>query len=395
MTTSRMGRMVVAAGLAVAITTSGCTTATAGRPAAGTPAELPTGIPSDADIAAVDAAARATFDGLRDRASALYVGIWDPEKGTFRRAYGQAVRDDVPATIEDSLRIASITKTFTATVVLQLAGEGKLSLTDTVAEHLPNLVNTHPNLRPITVEQLLSMRSGLPDYWENASGIGRDIVADPMQVWTPAELVAAALRDDVAEPGTAGYSNTNYVLLQLIAEEVTDQPLRELIADRLTEPLGLRHTVLPPDDDTALPEPAAHGYLNQACVDLAAAVGVGGVDAGTDTTDWNISYTQGAGGMTSTLTDVGRWAATTSGTDLLPENAEQRLDTHDIGLGDIEYGLGIERYGSWYGHDGEALGWQTIALHNPSTGVTFVAAVNACSGMRDDLLGLLRTLYPD
>lgn len=386
----------MAIGLGVAITTSGCTTATAGRPVTGVPPGLPTATPSRADIAAVDAAARATFDGLRDRASALYVGVWDPERGTFVRAYGHVVRDDVPATVEDSLRIASITKTFTATVVLQLVGEGRLSRTDTVAEHLPDLVNRHPELRPITVEQLLSMRSGLPDYLENPNGIGHDIAADPTRVWKPADLVAAALRDGVAEPGTAGYSNTNYVLLQLIAEQATGQPLRELMKKRLTEPLGLRHTVLPPDDDTALPKPAAHGYLNQACIDLAAAVGVQGVDAGTDSTDWNTSYTQGAGGMTSTLTDVGRWAATTSGTDLLPEDAgRQRLDTHDIGLGDTEYGLGIQRYGSWYGHDGEALGWQSIAVHNPSTGVTFVAAVNACSGMRDDLLGLLRTLYPD
>lgn len=382
------------------VAAAACTSTTTGQaqgqrfPAA--TSGLPTQTPNGADTKAADTAARAAFEGLAGRASALYVGIWDPRRGMFTKAYGHAVRGGAEATVQDSLRIASITKTFTATVVLQLVAEDRIKLDADLADHLPELVTKHPPLGWVTVRQLLAMRSGLPDYIQNANGIAADIKADPARVWRPAELVAVAMQGEVAEPGTVGYSNTNFVLLQLVAERVTKQPLRTLIEQRITGPLELRQTALPRDDATALPEPAAHGYFNQACVDRGKEVGAPGLTAGTDTTDWNTSYMQGAGGMVSTLDDLGRWAATTTGTELLPaEMADARLAARDIGIGGVDYGLGIARYGSWYGHDGEALGWQSLAVHNPATGVSFVAAVNACSGMLDDLLGLLRTLYPD
>jgi len=394
MAARRTALAIVAVCLTTAVAAGGCTTTIAGNAGTGPVAGLPTGTQAPADVQAADEAARAVFESLGEEASALYVGIWDPRRGTFLRAYGHAVRGGAKATVDDSLRIASITKTFTATIVLQLVDEELVDLDGDLADYLPDLAAAHPELAPITVEQLLSMRSGLPDYLENPAGIGADVAADPSRVWTPAELITAALRAEVAKPGTAGYSNTNFVLLQLVVEQVTGKPLRDLITERHTDPLDMRHTALPPDTHTALPEPAAHGYLNQSCIDKAAAAGVNGVTVGTDTTDWNTSFMQGAGGMMSTLADLGKWAATTTGADLLPDSArESRLDTRDIG--GVEYGLGIARFGSWYGHDGEALGWQSIALHNPTTGVTFVAAVNACSGMREHLLGLLNTLYPD
>ena len=93
-----------------------------------------------------------------------------------------------------------------------------------------------------------------------------------------------------ADPvGTGGYTNTNYVLLGMIAEQVGGASLSSLISDRLAGPLGLMHTFLPPVDDTSLPDPAAHGYLNQECVDKAAAAGASHMDSQLDTTSWNTS----------------------------------------------------------------------------------------------------------
>ena len=95
----------------------------------------------------------------------------------------------------------------------------------------------------------------------------------------------------------------------------------------MTGPLGLTHTVLPPDTDTTLPEPSAHGYVGEACAAQIAALG-GTVAADTDSTDWNVSYTQGSGGITSTLADLGTWAASMSGSSTLsPELAAQRMDS--------------------------------------------------------------------
>jgi D-alanyl-D-alanine carboxypeptidase len=230
--------------------------------ASGTTGTLTGRTPSSADEQAADDAARAAFDNLGGRAPAFYVGIWDPPRGFFTRAYGNAVRDGATATVDDSFRIASITKTFTATVVLQLAGQGKVALGADITGYLPASLASLPALRGITVEQLLAMRSGLPDYLNNPDGIAHDIQADPHRVWTPEELVIRATRLDVAAPGTPGYTNTNFVLLGLIAQHVTGRPLAELIA-RLTGPLGMRHTALPASGDTDLPAPAAHGYLDQ------------------------------------------------------------------------------------------------------------------------------------
>jgi D-alanyl-D-alanine carboxypeptidase len=357
---------------------------------------LPTTPMSEADARAVGDVASAAFASLGGRAPALYVGLWDRQHGVFTKAYGNAVLGGAAASLQDSLRIGSITKTFTATAVLQLVAAGSVDLAAPVSAYLPELAAAQPQLADVTVEQLLAMRSGLPDYLNTATGIGADIARDTSRVWSPEELVKAALRDSVEKPGTAGYSNTNFIVLQMIAEKVSGKSLSDLIAEQLTGPLGMQHTDLPPPTDTRLPEPAAHGYLDDECVAEGDDVGLSGFAVDTDTTEWNTSFTQGAGGVIADLADLATWAESTAGTDLLPAALqERRLRTQDIGESGFEYGLGIMRFGHWYGHTGESLGWEVVALHNAGAGATFVAAANACGGVTPVLLDLLRTLYPD
>jgi D-alanyl-D-alanine carboxypeptidase len=100
--------------------------------------------------------------------------------------------------------------------------------------------------------------------------------------------------------------------------------------------------------------------------------------------------------MYSTIEDLAIWAASTSGGALISEDlAAARLETTDIGDG-LNYGLGIMVLGegTWLGHEGDAIGWETLALYNPETGATFVAAANTCGAVSLDLLGLLGTVYP-
>ena len=281
-------------------------------------------------------------------------------------------------------------------VNLELAQEGMIDLDAQISTYLPQPLASEPKLAHITVRQLLGMESGLADYLVNTNGIAGDIAANPARIWTPQELVDVALGLDADPIGTGGYTNTNYVLLGMVAQQVGGASLSSLISDRLAGPLGLTHTFLPPSDDTALPNPAAHGYLNQECVDKAAAAGATNMDPQLDTTSWNTSYFAGAGGMISTIADLGIWANSDLGTDLLNSDfTKQRLQMHDIGGDGFEYGLGIKRFGDWYGHDGDAFGWDSLALHNPVSGVSFAAAVNACTGYDDSLLDLLQTLYPE
>jgi D-alanyl-D-alanine carboxypeptidase len=146
----------------------------------------------------------------------------------------------------------------TAAVILQLAQEGKLRLSDPVSKYVPGV----PNGDNITIAQLLEMRSGLYNY-TNGPELSASIDRDPTKVWTPAELLAIAFADPPNfPPGTKyEYNNTNYVLLGLIAEKVDGRPLATAMQKRLFEPLGMQHTVLPASTSNSMAEPYSHGYL--------------------------------------------------------------------------------------------------------------------------------------
>ncbi len=104
--------------------------------------------------------------------NALYVGVWDPARGAYVKAYGTAdVAGGRAASIDDSFRIGSTTKTFTATVILQLVDEGKLALDATLADAAPGVAAKYPTIADRTIEQLLSMTGGIPDYTEVPDGV--------------------------------------------------------------------------------------------------------------------------------------------------------------------------------------------------------------------------------
>ncbi len=326
-------------------------------------------------------------------APGLWVGVWDRDKGSWEGAFGNATRGGPPARTGDHLRIGSITKSFTATVVLDLVAEGKLSLEGTVEDFDPALAGEFPPLARVTIAQLLGMRSGIPDYLNVPDGTIKDIFETPNRVWAPAELIAMALGEKTERPGTPGYSTTNYIVLQLIAEAATRDRLESLIAERITRPLGLRDTALPAPADVRLPAPGSSGYVGEAGAREFRAFGAKGAKPGTDVSSWSPSWLQGGGGMYSTLHDLGVWAASGVGNALLPRRlAARRFATRPTPVG--EYGLGVQRLGGLYGHTGETLGAETFALDDPKTGVTFVIAANETSHLGGEFLDLLFKLYP-
>jgi D-alanyl-D-alanine carboxypeptidase len=334
--------------------------------------------------------------GSANGATAVHVAISDPQQGDVVVVEGTLSADgSEPASESDSLPIGSITKTFTATVVLELIEQGDVALDDTVEELLPDLAAELPDLAGITVEQLLTMTSGIADYLNVPNSVVAEIVADPTRVWEPEELIAAGVAAGVEPPGTPGYSTTNYIILQLVAETITGSPLEDLITERVTEPLGLTGAVLPPPEDTTLPDPHTHGYLAGGGVAEMAEDGAT-VEEGTETTDWNTSFTQGGGGMYATIGDLLRWAESTVGNTLLGDDlAQQRLETSPI-PGGIDYGLGIFKIGTnWYGHEGEALGWEALAVTDPDTGVSVAIAMNGAGGQFLSFVGFLDQLYPE
>ena len=406
----RLGRLASRWGvllLAGALVAAGCSsdddssdggssdTAAADSEAPSVVVELPSGEMSADDVALIDAAAQGMIENSLGGIPAVYVGVWDPERGSYVAAYGDAEIGTRPADPGDSVRIGSISKTFTAVVLLGLVDDGKVDLAAAVETYVPDLVEQFPGLEGLTVEQLLRMESGIPDYLNVPDGVLADVTEDPTRVWEPEELIAAGFAGDVAQPGTPGYSTTNFIVLQEIIEAVSGSSLPDLVDQELTSPLGLDVTALPPADDTTLPDPQSHGYLTELCSGEVEATG-GEAEVGTDVTDWSASYGQGGGGMHSVIEELGLWAASTSGNVFLSDElAADRLEMNDIGIPDVPYGMGIMAFGPWIGHEGDSIGWESLAVHDPTTGATFAAATNTCGDASTLLFSLLAAIYPD
>ena len=138
----------------------------------------------------------------------------------------------------DRFRVGSVTKSFMATVLLQLVGERKLRLDDSLERWLPGVV---PNGRSITVRELLQHTSGLYDYVDD-SAFRTAVLANPLRVWTPRQLVRIAVsHHPLFRPGRRwSYSNTNYILAGLVIQAVTHRTVAAELRNRIFRPLDLR-----------------------------------------------------------------------------------------------------------------------------------------------------------
>ncbi|MGW1545024.1 serine hydrolase domain-containing protein [Streptomyces sp. NPDC002309] len=328
------------------------TTATAApaaqRTVAGTPA--PPAPDMDGVVAALNAAMAKGAPGAMARYTA-------PD-GVRSRAVG--VRDRVsgaPMDIHARFRIGSVSKTFSAVVLLQLAEEGRLRLDRPVNRYLPGLL---PDDR-ITVRHLLTHRSGLPDYTEamfEQTVPGFEAVRN--RVFSHQELLDLSLAaPPTTEPGAAyKYSNTNFVVVGMLIESLTGRPVADAYQRRIIKPLGLRQTsyVHP---DTRIKGLRVRGYLHP---DEAGAPLV-------DSTEQTVSWAQSAGAVISSPTDLNTFTgALLRGRLLSPATLEAMTTvTPTDTTGTRFYGLGLRRYDltcgtKVYGHTGTVQGYYTYAF---------------------------------
>lgn len=291
------------------------------------------------------------------------VGIWGPA-GVYVRAFGVADKATrAPMKTDFYSRIGSVTKTFTVTAILQLADEGKLGLDDAIAEYIDGV----PLGDKITLRQLARMQSGLFNYSASPE-FQKAMFADPRHPFTPRELVNYALAEPNQFPPGEGfeYCNTNTVLLGLVVQKVSGEPLPSYIQDKILTPLGLSHTSFPTTN--AFPDPHAQGYTVQTA---------DGKEA--NATDWDPSWGWAAGAMISTLDDMRVWAgALATGKLLTPQMQAQRLQT--VGSPGMPpqdgYGLGIFNLGGWIGHNGSLPGYQTVVVYLPEKQTSLVILTN-------------------
>ncbi|UHA75546.1 serine hydrolase domain-containing protein [Paenibacillus sp. 481] len=285
-------------------------------------------------------------------AQSLKDGVkWGYAAGKANIHSGRSIQPDF------HFRIGSTTKTFTATVVLQLVGEGKLSLDDTVEKWLPGVVqgNGYDGSK-ITIRQLLNMTSGIASFNEANTQFAKDALENPLKSYKPEQLVKLGLQQKpLFAPGTSWfYSNTNYVLASLIIEKVTGSTYPEQVRNRIIEPLQLKNTYVPEASQHQLPEPYTRGYFAQKP----------GGDL-RDFTEINATAAYASGGMVSTAGDINRFfTELLSGKLLKPEQMKQMFeDTVDSPNG--RYGLGIfetklaNGVAVW-GHNGAIPGYLTF-----------------------------------
>ncbi|WP_217708408.1 serine hydrolase domain-containing protein [Nonomuraea rhodomycinica] len=268
-----------------------------------------------------------------------------------------------PVPRDGHFRIASITKAFVATVVLQLAGEGRLSPDDTVERWLPGVVSGNGNDgRAITIRHLLQHTSGIHDDYPDYTS-AKDFQRHRYDAHTPEQTVARAMRHRPDfRPGTRwGYSNTGYVLLGMVIERATGRPWHEEVRDRIARPLGLRHTFWP-GASAKLPRPHAATYQRfkpgGPLVDVTEQVGWG---------------TNGEAGLVSTTADLNRFFRALLGGRLLPpaqlalmkrtmpvgKEFEQFMPGARDGLGLLSRPLSCG--GVYWGHEGGDSGWISAA----------------------------------
>ncbi|MEV3992146.1 serine hydrolase domain-containing protein [Streptomyces sp. NPDC049837] len=251
----------------------------------------------------------------------------------------------------DRFRAGSITKTFVATVILQLAAEGKLHLDDPVGRHLPGLLPGDAGRR-VTLRALLTHTSGLPDYTKDTTprsptagthpSPGNGTHPSPTARTTAREAVRRALTRPLGPVGRYAYSNTNYVLLGLVIERITDQPYAAEARRRIIRPLRLTGTSFP-GTRSALPSP--HGRAYDA--------------AGRDVTALDPRTADAAGELISTLDDLNRFYAALLSGRLLPVAQLRELLSTRSASG--PYGMGIYRRTlscgtTVWGHNGHITG---------------------------------------
>ena len=306
-----------------------------------------------------------------------------------------SVEARVPLAPSDRFRIYSITKTFTATVVLQLVDEGVLSLDDTIGDWLyAPAVSRIPNIDQITVRQLLTHTSGIYDFADDDdSPFWADAFLSPgadwTRIWTLPEILAYADGANHAPYFAPGegyhYANTGYLLLGMIVEKATGHPFGDELRTRILEPLALHDTFLA--EGGAMPIGTVQGYqlLDGQLLNVSAS---------------NLSWIWTAGGMVSTTADLARFAqATFAGELLSPASFHEMFTFIPTANPRKGQGTGIYRietpHGELIGMDGSGPGFDASMMRLPAADITVVVLANMApggaltEGIRDDAIAVM------
>ena len=309
--------------------------------------------------------------------------------GTTRYDGGPPVSASAP------WQIGSNTKAFTAVILLQLEAEGKLSINDPIGTWLPQ----YPAWRHITIRQLLDMTSRIPNYTSQPAFVTA-LAANPSARLTAAQLVSYVAGLPLGPKGWH-YTNTDYILAQMIIEKVTHDTYASQLTQRITGPLRLRSTCLAPD--TCPPSDAARmpaGYLYIA--------GVPASLLGQAVPPLALTWAQGAGGIVTSLADMTTWDRALYCGQLLPPRQQHQLESlvseatgQPIAgttlANPVGFGLGVQQVtsaqtGAIWDYEGQTFGNRVVHLYFPRSGMIIALALNSAT-TNDDIADLAASVY--
>jgi D-alanyl-D-alanine carboxypeptidase len=283
-----------------------------------------------------------------------------PGKTVWVGAVGDADLDGTPLVGDEAFKVASVSKSFVAGLVMTLVDEGMLAIDDTIE----TWIDGHPRADEITVQMLLNHTAGVPEF--NITPAFQRAAASR---WTDDELLALVAKADLnAPPGLEhAYSNTHFVMLSMIVEEATESPWQDELDTRVLQPLDLADTWAP--DDAEGWGDIVHGYLGGQ--DLTDSIHPSGIGA--------------AGNVLSNAENLARWARGLWGEGLLSSESTEALtaDRFDLGTG-VGYGLGTlifdDADGGQHCHNGALNGYVAWVGYRPGLDVGIAVIANAWVG---------------
>ncbi len=308
---------------------------------------------------------------------------WSGVSGTSDIIKGEKMK------INSRFRMGSNTKSIVMTIIMQLAQEKKLSLDDTISKYYPE----YTNWRNIKIIDLLGMKSGIPDYIQDKL-LWLVALAYPHRYFCPYELLSYVKKEKLLfEPGTkCSYSNTNFILLGLIAQKVTGTSIKELINERIIKPLSLLNTYL---DEREEKDPfLSHGYIDfvfagpfigfpdflTKMVSKKIIIGDNIIDG---TYLFNNSLTWTAGSIVSSNSDLVTFFKNLFTLNLVSSNSLEKIMTFTscrIFNRNIDYGLTIMKrnsdFGNQFGHGGLYSGYRTETYYIPDKEIILSQSCN-------------------
>ncbi|WP_121666376.1 serine hydrolase domain-containing protein [Mesonia aquimarina] len=313
------------------------------------------------------------FEAIHQKNKAmLSISLSKNDQEIYQKSIGFAsIENKQKANKNTIYRVGSISKTFTVTIILQLIEENKLSLDTKLANFYPKM----PNASKITIKQLLNHHSGLFNFTDKDN-----YLAISKKAKTKKEILKIIKKNgSVFEPGTKGeYSNTNYLLLTFIAEDISKKPFKELLEQRIFTPLKLERTRYQGAINTTNNEAKSYKPNGKKWV----AEG-----------ETHLSIPLGAGAIVSTPTDLAHFYTELFEGELLKPGSLEKMQTVEDG-----YGLGLFKFPfyekSSYGHSGGIDGFSSMAAYFPKENLAFSIVSNGTSiSLNDVVIGVLSIYF--